>query len=878
MSTAARIEELLGKFGENPRRYFAPLANEYRKAGDLAQAIALCREHLPKQPGHMSGHIVFGQALFENGDIDEAQQVFEAALALDPENLIALRHLGDIARQRGDALSARRWYGRVLDADPRNDDIAALIESLQFRATPAAPVAAIPSDVASPAPVDAASTSYIDEPAWHTPSFLEHSGGVEPAAFDVPTPVAVEPPAVELLDLDLPVDVPTADETIVAAAEGLSTDVMDEVRAFDAFGAEPTIEVIDAEQVIEAIDGEQAIEVIDAEQVIEAIDGEQAIEVIDAEPTTGVIDAALDAFAAHDPLDDGDRFAIDATAEAWTTASVSDATQPVDIEQPTVSTLSSELADVDVDATLAFEEGLLAEEWPSTDTFATRATTPVSAVELVAEPIEAVEDVIEAAAEPVEAVEAVEASFEAALPPVEPIVALEAMIDEPALIEVADESVASWEAATQTSEVDAIADFDFDEIESAGADQVAAEQVADAVVADDLGEAVERAISDDLPYTIEEDSLTEPAFFGATDEDPPVSAAEMSWLSIAEEEQEEVALSDTSLFAESEVEGAPVWASGAHDTVRDDDTVVLSAEDLVAEEIPSDDAVVEPAASPAFVTETMAELLVAQGFVPRAIEVYEELVRRRPYDVALVGRLAELQATVNTPTPRYATPISATPISTTPLSATPISVTPLGVSAVSPTPRAMPLVAPAPRRTAREWFGELAARRVSRRTPRSVPAVPTVATLAADAAASATASEPHAVHYDTPADGLASLFGNASLTGIDDVQAAQSLASAFGSAATTSEGGDLFDDMAAMAESSDADRGYEAPAPAAFEAASSGTESESESFSFDRFFPDPARVAEPSPDAAAQAPADGAVSPTQELAQFATWLKGLSNS
>src|SRR5215217_6054600 len=98
MASSPRIEELRKKFEDNPRRYFAPLANEYRKAGDLEQAIALCRTHLKDQPTHMSGHIVFGQALFESGQHDEARQVFEAALALDPENLIALRHLGDIAR------------------------------------------------------------------------------------------------------------------------------------------------------------------------------------------------------------------------------------------------------------------------------------------------------------------------------------------------------------------------------------------------------------------------------------------------------------------------------------------------------------------------------------------------------------------------------------------------------------------------------------------------------------------------------------------------------------------------------------------------------------------------------------------------------------
>ncbi len=130
MASSARIEELERKFNENPRRYFAPLANEYRKAGDLQQAIAICRTYVPQQPAHMSGHIVFGQALFESGELDEARGVFEAALSLDPENLIALRHLGDIARSRHEISAARSWYQRVLDADPRNDEITALVSSL----------------------------------------------------------------------------------------------------------------------------------------------------------------------------------------------------------------------------------------------------------------------------------------------------------------------------------------------------------------------------------------------------------------------------------------------------------------------------------------------------------------------------------------------------------------------------------------------------------------------------------------------------------------------------------------------------------------------------------------------------------------------------
>lgn len=135
MATSARLDELKKKFDENPRRYFAPLANEYRKLGDLTQAIALCRAHLPNQPGHISGHIVLAQALYEARELGESRQIFEASLDLDPENLIALRYLGDIAREQGEPSHARGWYERVLDADPRNDEIATLLRELDDAAT-----------------------------------------------------------------------------------------------------------------------------------------------------------------------------------------------------------------------------------------------------------------------------------------------------------------------------------------------------------------------------------------------------------------------------------------------------------------------------------------------------------------------------------------------------------------------------------------------------------------------------------------------------------------------------------------------------------------------------------------------------------------------
>ncbi len=177
MASTARIDELKKKFDENPRRYFAPLANEFRKAGDIEQAIVICEEFLPQQPGHMSGHIVYGQALFEAGRLPEARAVFETALGLDPENLIALRHLGDIAHGQGDDVAARSWYLRVLDADPRNEEIQALIASLGTE----------PETVAQAGASAAAETSAAVEPPMELAGILDEIEVVLSHEFALPS-------------------------------------------------------------------------------------------------------------------------------------------------------------------------------------------------------------------------------------------------------------------------------------------------------------------------------------------------------------------------------------------------------------------------------------------------------------------------------------------------------------------------------------------------------------------------------------------------------------------------------------------------------------------------------------------------------------------
>ena len=187
-----RLRELQEKFEENPRRYFAPLANEYRKGGQPKRAIEICRAQLAQMPGHMSGQIVFGQALYEAGEFDEARTVFERALTLDPENLIALRTLGDMSLQSGDTGQARKWYIRLLDADPKDTAVIALVAEIDASAEAVTPV---------PEAIPGVDTDAGDQPI---PFITDDAGlevGPEPpkastvAATDAPEPAPSAPPA-----------------------------------------------------------------------------------------------------------------------------------------------------------------------------------------------------------------------------------------------------------------------------------------------------------------------------------------------------------------------------------------------------------------------------------------------------------------------------------------------------------------------------------------------------------------------------------------------------------------------------------------------------------------------------------------------------------
>ena len=273
------------------------------------------------------------------------------------------------------------------------------------------------------------------------------------------------------------------------------------------------------------------------------------------------------------------------------------------------------------------------------------------------------------------------------------------------------------------------------------------------------------------------------------------------------------------------------------------------------------------------------------GFIERAISVYEELVRRRPYDPVLSSRLAELREQVEVARvcrldigPRQKKRSDE------------VQVDAAHHDAIHHDETHQDDVLPAVY-TARERFAALAARRVSRRTPRVSTAVP------APEWSGATWTG------DTGDDTLTSLFGAASAEPQDDM-AARALADAFASRDVESAvvadtlADSLFDASTAARIPTPAYGTVRTPTPlrntplhntplhntpvaeaTAEYAAESSSGHVSGDVSFDRFFPDPATQAPagetPSTDASN---APNGPSATDDLAQFSAWLKGLGNA
>ncbi|HTK55678.1 MAG TPA: tetratricopeptide repeat protein [Gemmatimonadales bacterium] len=140
---ASEIEKLERMVRENPKgRLFASLADAYRKDGQYPKALEVLEAGLVNHPDYVSARVVLGRVHMSTGDRAKAREAFTRVVQLDPESVIALKALADLAEEEGQGEEALRWSGQLLTVDPGNDEAI----KQQERLAAAAPAAVPPAD------------------------------------------------------------------------------------------------------------------------------------------------------------------------------------------------------------------------------------------------------------------------------------------------------------------------------------------------------------------------------------------------------------------------------------------------------------------------------------------------------------------------------------------------------------------------------------------------------------------------------------------------------------------------------------------------------------------------------------------------------------
>lgn len=100
------------------RGHRAAMAAQSLSQGKYSRAVEACKEYLSEYPESLSGRLILAQALYHAGQTESAEKQFFRALSMDPDNLVALKYLGDIKFARQDETGAMSDYRRVLELDP----------------------------------------------------------------------------------------------------------------------------------------------------------------------------------------------------------------------------------------------------------------------------------------------------------------------------------------------------------------------------------------------------------------------------------------------------------------------------------------------------------------------------------------------------------------------------------------------------------------------------------------------------------------------------------------------------------------------------------------------------------------------------------------
>ncbi|MEK6700208.1 MAG: tetratricopeptide repeat protein [Nitrospirota bacterium] len=127
----SEIVKLTERISKDPKsKLFVPLAEEYKKAGDIEMSIHVLSEGLKHNPGYVTAKSFLGRLLLEKGDLAGSQKEFEEVVKAIPDNLLAQKKLGEIYALQGKSGDALTHYKVALSLNPKDEETASLVADL----------------------------------------------------------------------------------------------------------------------------------------------------------------------------------------------------------------------------------------------------------------------------------------------------------------------------------------------------------------------------------------------------------------------------------------------------------------------------------------------------------------------------------------------------------------------------------------------------------------------------------------------------------------------------------------------------------------------------------------------------------------------------
>jgi tetratricopeptide (TPR) repeat protein len=126
------LKNLVERYKKAPEsRLFAPLADAYRKNGEIEEAIELCEKGLERFPDYVSARVILGKCFYDKGATERARGEFTRVLEADPDNMVARKYMGEILLAEDKKEEAADHFRHLLSIDPTNEEASKTLEEIE---------------------------------------------------------------------------------------------------------------------------------------------------------------------------------------------------------------------------------------------------------------------------------------------------------------------------------------------------------------------------------------------------------------------------------------------------------------------------------------------------------------------------------------------------------------------------------------------------------------------------------------------------------------------------------------------------------------------------------------------------------------------------